>query len=240
MRKVDLSLILPAYNEGPTFEKSVSKILKHLSQLNVSWEVIFVEDKSTDNTKMSVKSLVEKNKNVRAIYHSRNLGRGKSVSDGIRTSRAPICGYMDVDCEVSPSYIDLFYKEIKKGSDMAVGKRFYERSWSSIQRVIASKIYALIVKSVLHLPIEDTETGYKFFNKSSIVRILPKIKDHYWFWDTEICARCHLAGLNVTEIPVLFIRRPEKKSTVKIFSDSVIYLKRLISFRSEMKSLVTS
>ena len=67
MKKIDVSVILPCFNEGPTFEKSVEKILVQLKQLKKNWEIIFVEDKSIDDTKKSVESLVKKIKNSRAL-----------------------------------------------------------------------------------------------------------------------------------------------------------------------------
>ena len=150
-------------------------------------------------------------------------------------SRGKICGYIDVDCEISPSYIPLFVKEIENGSDMVVGKRFYESGFKSLSRVIASKVYASIIRLLLSIPIEDTEAGYKFFRRETILPVLKKTKDKHWFWDTEICARASLAGLKVAEIPVLFIRRLEKKSTVKLLPDSIIYISSLIKFRRESK-----
>src|SRR3990167_865162 len=137
MRKIDYSLILTCYNEGPTFEKSLNKIYSLIRGLNGNWEIIFVEDGSIDNTKQVIERFVVENTNVRTIYHKRNLGRGKSVADGIMAAEGKVCGYMDVDCEVSPSYIPIFIKELEKGNDVVVGKRFYEGDFKSMPRVIA-------------------------------------------------------------------------------------------------------
>lgn len=227
------TLILPCYNEGDTFEKSVNKILAELKKYKRNWEIIFVEDKSTDDTKLTVEKFVQTNKNARAIFHKRNIGRGGSVTDGIIASKYQICGFMDVDCEVAPSYIPLFIDEIKKGSDLVVGIRFYEKGFTSISRVAASKIYSLIVKLILDIPLRDTEAGFKFFNKKNILSVLKSVKDTGWFWDTEISARACWRGLSVSEVPVLFVRRREKKSTVNLFSDSVDYFVKLINFRSQ-------
>lgn len=227
------SLILPCFNEGVTFEKSVHKIIAELKKNKVYWEIVFVEDRSTDDTKFAVEKFVKSNKNIRAIFHRQNMGRGRSVADGIIASRFPICGFMDVDCEVSPSYIHLFIDEIKMGSDLVVGTRFYEKGFASIPRVAASKIYSLIVKMILDIPIGDTETGFKFFNKNHILKVLKSVKDEGWFWDTEICARSYWKGLKLSEVPVLYVRRREKKSTVNLFSDSVDYFVKLIKFRSQ-------
>lgn len=232
MKGLDFSLILPCYNEGSTFEGSVNKIVNSLK--GYKYEIIFVEDKSLDDTRIKVEKLVKKLKGVKAIYHKKNMGRGKSVSDGILASSANVCGYIDVDCEISPRYIPLFIKEVRLGSDLVVGERFYEKGVKSIGRVVASKVYSSLVRILLKLPVKDTESGYKFFNKHETVKVLKKARDYKWFWDTEICARAHYAGLNISQIPVLFVRRPEKKSTVKLIPDSIEYFLKLMSFRSQL------
>lgn len=234
MSSIDLSLILACYNEGPTFDASVNKIVAQLKKLKVNYEIIFVEDKSTDKTKDTLKNIVKDLKNSKVIFHSKNMGRGRSVSDGIMASRGKICGYIDVDCEISPSYIPLFIKEVRDGYDLVVGKRYYEKGIKSLQRVIASIAYALIVKAFLNIPIDDTEAGYKFFNRKTITKLIPEMKNSGWFWDTEICAMSYNMGLLVSQIPVLFVRRTEKISTVKLLSDSIDYAVNLFKFRRQM------
>lgn len=231
MSKIDVSVILALYNEGPTLVQSVNKIVRVLKSLKKSWEIIFVEDKSTDATRKIIEGLVGQIKNTRVIYHRQNLGRGQSVADGIRVARGQICGYLDVDLEVSADYIPVFVEEIEKGADMAVGRRFYEGGLSSASRFLASKTYALIAKLLLKIPIEDTEAGYKFARRNKILPILAKVKDEKWFWDTEICARAFWAGLAISQVPVLFVRRDDKKSTVKLIPDSLEYLTKIIKFR---------
>lgn len=237
MARIDFSLVLACYNEGPTFEKNISSIIKALKKITKTWEIIFVEDKSTDDTRKTLERISRRLKNSQTIFHTENLGRGKSVSDGILKSRGDICGYIDVDGEVSPEYIPIFIKEIEDGWDMAVGTRFYEKSAKSLSRVVSSKAYSFLVKTLLGLPFGDTESGYKFFRRKTILPTLRKTKDNHWFWDTEICALAHLDGLKISEIPVLFVRRFDKKSTVKVVGDSIYYLRKLIEFRSKMNKL---
>lgn len=236
MARINVSIILPCFNEGSIFENNVNEIIKVLERTVKIWEIIFVEDKSTDDTKKSIQKIITKNKPVRAIFHSKNQGRGKSVSDGILASRGEICGYIDVDLEVSASYIPLFVKEIKKGgAEMVVAKRFYEGGkLGSILRYLASKIYAYSVRIILDTPIKDTEAGYKFFERRKILPILTKVKSNHWFWDTEICVRAHLSGLKISQIPSLFIRKSDKKSTVRIIPDTIDYIRNLIRFKYEL------
>src|SRR3989338_9112613 len=234
---IKFSLILACYNEGPTFEKSIEKIVAELKKLKINWEIVFVEDKSTDDTRDRVIKLSKVIKNSRLLLHNKNQGRGKTVSDVLAICRGIICGYMDVDCEISPRYLGAFIKQIESGKDVALARRFYQRSFKNVSREITSRGYSLLLKYVLNLPIEDTEAGFKFFKRTKIIPVLLKTQDYGWFWDTEICARSYLAGLQIAQINVKFVRREDKKSTVKIFSDSVDYAKKLWSFRTEYQKL---
>jgi len=236
MQKFKVSIILPCYNEGSTFETSVGKIISVLKKIKKSWEIIFIEDKSTDKTKIAVEKLVKQILNSKAIIHTKNQGRGKSVADGIKTAKGGICGFLDVDLEVAPDYIPLFIREIENGADMTIGRRFYERGMKSIARYLASKIYSSLVKTFLKIPIEDTEAGYKFFNRSKILPILSQVHDKHWFWDTEICARAYWSGLKISEIPILFERRTDKKSTVRMIPDTINYIRNLIRLKAKLKS----
>ena len=117
---------------------------------------------------------------------------------------------------------------------MVVGKRFYEGGLKSVVRFLVSKIYAQIVKLLLKVPVEDTETGYKFFNRYKILPVLSKVRDKGWFWDTEICAWTYWAGLKISQVPVLFIRRSDKKSTVRLIPDTWNYFVKIVKFRSQI------
>jgi|SRR3989344_178742 len=231
MAKIATSIILACYNEGPTFEKSVAEIVKVLRSTHRPWEIIFVEDKSDDDTLQKVIKLTRKVNGSRAIYHRRNMGRGKSVSDGIWASRGSVCGYLDVDLEISARYIPIFVREVENDFDMVVGKRLYKANAKSIMRFIASKFYSVLVKTILGLKVDDTESGYKFFNRKKILPILKKTKDHGWFWDTEICARATFAGLRLKQVSVVFKRRTDKKSTVRLIPDALNYLLKIFQFR---------
>ncbi|MEX2028597.1 MAG: glycosyltransferase family 2 protein [Candidatus Curtissbacteria bacterium] len=230
---VDFSLIVPCYNEGPTFEDNVVKIVGELKKLKGTWEVIFVEDKSTDDTRKKIEIISSGIKNSKLILHKINTGRGKAVRDGIATAKGTVCGFIDVDCEISPSYIPVFIEEIKKGNDMAIATRYYENQAHALTRLVSSRAYSFIVSILLKTPFADTEAGFKFFNRKKILPVIAKTYDNGWFWDTEVCMTAHFAGLKISQVPVLFIRRDDKKSTVRLIPDSITYFQRLLKFRNE-------
>lgn len=234
--KCDVSLILTCYNEAEHFSKSAAKIIETLDQTDYSWEIIFVDDASVDKTSLMIKNIIKKypRKQLSAYFHKGNQGRGASVSEGIQKAQGKIAGYMDIDMEIPADYIPRFVGEVEKGADVVCGWRIYDFTLRSLPRWIASKGYNIIRDRVLGTSIKDTEAGYKFFRRSKILPILKKCKSPGWFWDTEIMVRSEKAGLKIKEAPVVFIRRFDKTSTVRLIPDTLIYLKELWRFKKEL------
>jgi glycosyltransferase involved in cell wall biosynthesis len=233
MPNLDVSLVLPCFNEAETFSDSIKKIISVLDGTQFSWEIIFVDDTSRDSTKKFIQNILKKypKKRIRAIYHQKNLGRGQAVMDGINQAQGRIVGFIDIDLEVSPEYLPSFFKALENGYDCAIAWRIYDFTIAGFFRWFSSKGYTLIRKIILGLPYKDTEAGYKFFNRSKILAVIKKCHNKGWFWDTEIMAGIFKAHLKTIEIPVVFIRRQDKTSTVKLIPDSFKYLRDLISFR---------
>ena len=237
MKKIDLSLILTCFNEAAILEKNVSEIEKILSISKLSYELIFVDDRSKDESRRVISKLVKKKKNRKFVFHKVNKGRGGAVASGIRIAKGKIVGFIDTDLEVSPVYIPHIIQMILEGkADGVTGHRIYREGILSIHRSILSKGYSYLVRALLDIPYVDTETGYKFFRRKKILPILKKTKNKRWFWDTEIMAYSYYEGVKVLETPVLFIRRFDKESSVNVFTDTLDYFVNLIKFRKKIKN----
>jgi len=222
---VDVSLILPCYNEAQIFRESVSRIVHTLEATKYSYEIIFVDDKSEDETAKLIRGTIKKNKHMRAVFHSRNMGRGSAVRDGLLEATGTVAGFIDIDCEVSPLYIPHMVDLImKRKADVVIGRRFYRTNTQSIIREILSRGYRWLADRMVRTGGLDTETGYKFFNRKKILPVLKRTKHNGWFWDTEIMVRAKGAGFDIVEVPVLFLRRFDKTSTVRPFRDIADYL----------------
>ncbi|MFC1623817.1 glycosyltransferase [Candidatus Omnitrophota bacterium] len=237
MLHIELSLVLPCYNEEFILEESVEQIFEILDNSRISYEIIFVDDHSLDKTQDVIEriSIKYKDKNIKKIFHQKNIGRGGSVVDGINIAEGGVVGFIDADLEVHARYIPSCFLAIKKGYDVAIGKRVYKFYFKSALRYFMSKGYAFLMRRLLHVNIEDTETGFKFFNKASIIPILNQIKEKGWFWDTEIMVRAYMIGYKIKEIPCVYLKNFKKPSTVKEIKDTMYYLKKLVNFRNLLK-----
>jgi glycosyltransferase involved in cell wall biosynthesis len=234
--RFDLSLVLACYQEAEHFTDSIDRIVDVLDRSDFSWEIIFVDDASRDGTPDLIKSFIKKypRKPLFLFSHSTNKGRGKSVTDGILKAQGRVVGFIDIDLEVPPDYIPRFVQAIEDGAHVAAAWRIYDFTLKSLPRWMASKGYNLVRNRTLGTSLVDTEAGYKFFKRSKILPILRECQSPGWFWDTEVMVRSERTALKIEQIPVVFIRRFDKMSTVRLLPDTFVYLKELWKFKRQL------
>jgi glycosyltransferase AglD len=232
-----LSLVLACYNEARHIRESFAEIRDTLEQAGWPFEVVFVDDRSRDGTPEILDEIVAAHPqlDLRVIRHERNRGRGATVTDGFRAARGDIAGYLDVDLEVHCRYVPSLVRAIERGADVATLRRIYALQLRSLDRYFMSRGYSFLVRHLLGVPFRDTETGYKFFRRETVLPVLDEIEDGGWFWDTEFMVRAARRGLRVVEVPGAYIRREDKASTVHGMRDSVRYFLALVRFRRRLR-----
>lgn len=232
-----VSIIIACYNEESLLKQSVAEIVATMDASAYTYEFIFIDDASQDRTPELIREICNGQDNFRYLCHAENVGRGGTVTEGLRLARGKIAGFLDIDLEVHPRYIPQLVSSIESGTyEVGTISRVYDLSWRplSLLRTVLSLGYRRIVNSTLGLPLTDTETGYKFFSRRRIMPILDECQNRGWFWDTEVMALSHQAGLRILEIPGPFVRRHDKKSSVRLFRDTLTYAKELAQFRGRM------
>lgn len=240
---VDLSLVVPCYNEAAHLHRSLDDVLAILDQSSLSYEVILIDDHSTDATvdRMHEYVNIHPHHRLRAVFHEENKGRGATVTEGIRLSAGRFVGFLDIDLEISARYLPSAVVQLREGrADMVLAERNYKFQLSSLPRWLTTTGYRWLVQHVLRIPPFDTEAGFKFFRRELVLPVLEEVRDPHWFWDTEITVRCWDRGLRIHREPVLFIRRRDKVSTVHLLRDSVRSLRALSAFRRRRSSLPRS
>ena len=238
MSAFDVSVILPCYNEAGYLQRAVETIREVLERTRYSYEILIVEDDSTDGTDKIAKSLSERFENVVWLHRDGRGGRGSAVAYAISRARAGICGCIDVDLETPAHYIPALILAIERGADIASCIRVYKINRYQLLRFPKLLVHygaKLLIRRLLRIPLQDTETGCKFFKKDRILPVLGKIKDGRWFWDTEVLVRPYYDGYAIEEIPTLFIPDYSRESKVNLVRDSFAHFARLLEFRGEIK-----
>jgi len=230
---LDLSVIIPCYREEPHLAASVQTLSAVLDRTRCAYELIFVDDRSPDGTRDVIEEVCRGRENARYIFHERNMGRGGAFKTGFKEARGRIAGFVDIDLEVGAHYIPPLVRLIEDGDcDVATGNRHYLLSQTEgWVRHVLSQGYRMLCGFFLNFGVKDSETGCKFFRRDACREAVLGSASDGWFWDTEVMARAALANLRITEMPVLFLRRFDKASTVRIVRDSFDYMVELYRFR---------
>ena len=238
----ELSVVIACYMEAQHLAASVRELVATLDAMGRSYELVFVEDCSTDRTAAIVAELVAGHPNRRAIYHQANQGRGATVAEGFRAARGRIVGFLDIDLEVHCRHLPMVLGAIDQGADGATAYRHYSPGASAQGwlRKALSRGYRWLFRRCFDVPIDDPETGFKFFVRDRILPALDEAHDRHWFWDSEIMVLAHLRGLQVVEVPCIFERRLEKASTVKLGRDIWRYFVAIRAFRARLRERAAS
>lgn len=229
----ELSVVIACYHEASHLRASVAELCAELAAISRPYELIFVDDASTDDTSAIVAELVQQADNRRAVYHAQNVGRGGTVAEGFALARGRIVGFLDIDLEVHCRHLPAVLAAIDAGADGATAFREYATSWrpNSLLRQVLSRGYRWLFRRLFAVPFHDPEAGFKFFVRERILPVVAETRDRGWFWDSEIMILAHRVGLRVVEVPCRFERRPDKQSTVRVVRDVWRYLVAIRAFR---------
>src|SRR5262249_21384302 len=104
-RVLDLSLVIPCYNEGEHLRTSVQTLIEVLDQTRLDYEVVFVDDASQDDTRAQIEDICGRYGRCRFVFHERNRGRGGAFKTGFAASTGRVTGFIDIDLEVHALYI---------------------------------------------------------------------------------------------------------------------------------------
>ncbi|MCM8758736.1 MAG: glycosyltransferase family 2 protein [Candidatus Omnitrophica bacterium] len=233
MEKIDLSIVIPAYNEEKRIEKTLDQIYKFLKNTTIKFEIIVVDDGSTDLTASVVKKVIEKIPLVKLISYNTNMGKGEAVKRGVMASSGQLILFSDADLSTPISELEKLLPFIQQGYDIVIGSRRTENSMITkkqpLHRRISGMIFLKLVKVVLKLPFSDTQCGFKMFKGEIAKDLFSTLIHRRFIFDVEIIYKAYMKGYRIKEVGVRWANDPS--STVRFFSDSLECFVDLIKIR---------
>ncbi|PIS09412.1 hypothetical protein COT75_01900 [Candidatus Beckwithbacteria bacterium CG10_big_fil_rev_8_21_14_0_10_34_10] len=210
MKKVtELSVFFPAYNEEKNIKKTVLNAVKVLKQVSSKWEIVVVNDGSTDKTGEIVKRLSKNDKRIKLIDHQFNKGYGGALKTGIASCQYNLIAYTDSDGQFDFWEINKFLKKMEK-SDLAIGYRL-KRTDILYRRVLA-KILMFTNLILFGLNVKDVDCGFKLF-KRKVIKEIGQLYTSSAITETELLVRAKKKGFKVCEIGVKHNSRIEGEQT---------------------------
>lgn len=173
-----LSVILPSYNESDNLKKGVlSEISNYLKKNLKSYEVIIVDDGSSDDSVQRIEDFIKTTKNFKLIKNNHG-GKAIAVMTGLLDSTGEIGLFTDMDQATPISEIEKLIPFFDKGYDIAIGSRKGRQGAPAIRKLMAFG-FSMIRTVILGLPFKDTQCGFKAFNRRSIESIFPILMERW-------------------------------------------------------------
>ncbi len=225
-RQKDLSIVIPAYNEEKRLGASLASLKHYLETVTYSWEVILVDDGSTDTTidvaRASGIPLV-------VLQNKMNRGKGYVVKQGIQHATGDLVLFADADFSTPIEEVERLQAEIQKGFDVVIASRSIKGSTIEVEqpgyRHGAGNFFSLVVQALLGLNIHDTQCGFKLFTARAAKHIAARQTIYGFCFDVEQLYIAHLLGYKIKELQVVW--RDRKGSKVHLVRDGMQMLSDL-------------
>ena len=210
MNDLELSIIIPSYNEEKNLIKGVlEEVANYLEKARIPFEVIVVDDGSSDQSIDLIKKYVGKNFRLIQNHHG---GKANTVMTGMLEAKGEIVLFTDMDQATPINQLEKFLPKFREGYDLVIGSR-HGRKGAPILRKLSAWGFSLLRGIILGLPFADTQCGFKALKKEAVFKIIPKIKDEWGVvhfkggavnagFDVELLYLARKYGFKIAEVDV--------------------------------------
>jgi len=213
-----VSIILPIYNESDSIGNLIISSLDILRPIFTNFEMILVNDGSTDHTGEIIDGLAIKYKNLKVIHHECNLNYGSAIRSGFAKAQYPIAVFMDSDSQFDISQINKLF-EFADTHEIVTGIR--KKRMDSSLRVLLGYLYNWVTCKMFNIPLQEVSCGFKLFQRERVNAL--ELKSKSGFINVEIFVKAREKNYAIKE--VLMEHYPRKKGRSKSSSLKTILLK---------------
>lgn len=228
-----LSIVVPCYNEEKRFQSGFNHYFSYLSKRNYLWELILVDDGSSDSTLKLMKKSALGKKGIKVINYVHNHGKGYAISKGVTGASGQYILFTDIDHSVPISTIENFYQYFEKGHQVVIGSRRVKGAkilnHQNPFRELLGRGFSFLVRLFINWQIRDATCGFKAFKYEAAQRIFNKITIYDWAFDAELLFLCKKYNILLAQAPVAW--RDVRGSKVSIGRDIIHSLVGLAKIR---------
>ena len=233
MTSLDLSVIIPAFNEESLIVSTLDCLHSYLSARPQSFEILVVDDGSQDKTVEFVRQLQKTHERLRLLSNPQNMGKGFSIQRGVLESRGQLIIFTDADLPYKLDAIDGFLQALQSGCDLAIGSRVLpgsEVKGVPMLRYAAGQIFSWMVQAVLFQGLPDTQCGFKSFKAQAAKEIFRSLTIGGFGFDVEMLFIARKRKYSIQPVPVHMIEH-RQRSRVRLMSDSLKMFANLFMVR---------
>jgi glycosyltransferase involved in cell wall biosynthesis len=235
---VDLSIVVPAYNEEHRLPPTLARLAAHLASQPLRWEIVVVDDGSKDATCAVVEQAMATIPNLRLVRQSPNRGKGAAVRLGMLAARGQLRVMSDADGSMPPEQLLRLLAPILAGeAEIAIGSRYAEGARSDIKqpryRILWSRLCNSVIQRSLVPGVRDTQCGFKAFTAEAARDLFGRGKIDGWAFDLEILALARRAGFAIAEVGVEWT--DDRRSRVNPLKDMWKVVREALTIRKNLR-----
>ena len=214
-----LSIIIPLYNKEKGISNTLNLIEKKCSEINISYEILIIENESTDNSFNIAKNCIKNKKNI-SLFQSKK-GLGNALKEGVSIAKNDYVAFIPADFTFGQSELEYFSRENSQLDKYTIGSRALENSFSesSFDRKIITVGFNLLKKIILNLNVKDS-MGTFIIETNLAKRLCAESFADQFFITTEMIFRAIKEGVKIKEIPIINRVDDTNQTTVRYFYDS--------------------
>ena len=192
---------MPAYNEAECIVKSIAAVRNRFEEISDDWEIIVVDDGSTDGTREIAHQLA--NERIKVVGYESNRGKGRAIKEGFRYVTGQFSFLSDSDSEVRAEQLGEYVRALE-ASDIAIGSKRHPRSVvkTPIIRRFLSLGFNVLERILTGVRASDTQAGLKAARSSALYVIFPLLSVKKYAFDAELLAVASLLNLKIRELPI--------------------------------------
>lgn len=228
---MDVSVIVPAYNEQANLERATTETLDRLASFCDSYEVVICDNNSSDRTPDIAVGLAEAHPEVSWVEEP-NQGRGLAVAKGFKAAGGDVLAFIDADLATDMSHLAELINSVRNGRyDAATGSRWLgdDTPDRPLVRTASSLGYNFLVRLILGSEFRDHQCGFKSFSSEVIEDVLDDVRAAHWFWDTELLILAADRGYAIREFPVTWEKQDD--TAVDLKTDIPVMAKNILALR---------
>lgn len=209
---LSLSIVVPAHNESDNLKRLIPELIQALAPLGSAYEVLVVDNASTDETQNTLNALKNVYAQVRSVFE-KEKGFGRTLLRGLRDGRGEVLGYIHADNQMSPSEVLRIYEKLmSEGLDVCKAARVNRNDgpW----RFMVSKVYNALFRLMFLVTARDINGSPKLFTKRFFDAA--KLQSLDWFIDPEILIKAKRLGAKVGDVEIRTFRRESGVSKVRL------------------------
>jgi len=236
---IDLSVIIPTYNEEPNIRRSAEAVVAYLRERELAWELLLVDDGSRDGTLAIEEEMARREPRVRVLAHSPNRGKGYAVRQGMLAAKGALRLFLDADYSTPIEECEKLLPHLEGDYEIAIGTRRVAdaqvETKPPFHRYALGELYMKLACWLLGSQLSDLNCGFKAFRAEAAERLFHVQRRDDWSFDAEVLALAERLGYRIREVPV---RWAHAQATTKVrpLRDGLRSFRALLAIRRDLKA----